>query len=415
MKNINFIYLLFIFIIAASCSSTQKKSNKLIPTGVEFKKETLKRLGANGDNWCITWTKDGSQITSMCDGNWLKLNNPLGGFHNHLFRIKGEAEDFQREDIPNYPNFSGREGSWFGYGIVAVDDNIYSVVSKTPGESWSGPFTGIKLLKSSDNGNSWNRLDRHGNELDISAKDSMRNVVNKNEMFFLEEFGIPHQKQIAYPFSFVGFVQNGQSNSAAKDNYIYIYSPEGAHAHKLTLARVRKDKMGVRNEWQYFSKYDDNNQPNWTNDITKRGYVFEYPEKSSKEHYFGWYSWLPSVVWNEGLGLYIMVNGGTYAGHGMTNSDKDYYDRWMHTETGSLGFWYSENPYGSWKQFFYTDYWTVNNPKNRTYQPKLSPKWISKDGTEMTLIWSDAMANDKGQSHSVNYIWNQMKIDIVLK
>jgi hypothetical protein len=39
-------------------------------------------------------------------------------------------------------------------------------------------------------------------------------------------------------------------------------------------------------------------------------------------------TWLPSVVWNEGLGLYIMVNGGTYAGHGLTNSDEDYYVAW---------------------------------------------------------------------------------------
>jgi hypothetical protein len=87
----------------------------------------------------------------------------------------------------------------------------------------------------------------------------------------------------------------------------------------------------------------------------------------------------------------------------------------MHTETGSLGFWYSENPYGPWKQFYYTDYWIVDNEKNRTYQPKLSPKWISEDDTEMTLIWSDAMANEEGKSHADNYIWNQMKIRIETK
>ena len=35
----------------------------------------------------------------------------------------------------------------------------------------------------------------------------------------------------------------------------------------------------------------------------------------------------------------------------------------MHTETGRLGFWYSENPYGPWKQLYYTDYWIVENEK----------------------------------------------------
>lgn len=411
MKNL-FIIFLSITIISISTSTAQKKEKYLLPISVKFKKETIKRLGSGGDNWCITWAKDGSQITSMCDGNWLNLKNEIGGFHNHLFRIIGDANDFKREDIPNYPDFSGELGSWFGYGVIAIDDNLYSAISKTPWGSWSGPFKGIKLLKSKDNGNSWYRVDKKGNELLIGIKDSMRNVVSEKEMFFLEENAISHKDQKAYPFSFIDFVQSGQNNTAAKDDFIYIYSPEGAFANKLCLARVNKNKLEFRNEWQYFKKYNSNRKPQWTKDISKRGYVYEYPEKNENGNYFGWYSWLPSVVWNEGLGLYIMVNGGTYAGHEMTNSDKDYYDHWMHTKTGSLGFWYSKNAYGPWTQFFYTDYWIADDDKNLTYQPKLSPKWISKDGKKMILIWSDAMKNEGGTSHTVNYIWNQMEIEI---
>ncbi len=399
------------FLLLSACSPHQKKQ---LPTDVKFQKETIKRLGGNGDNWCITWAKDNSQITSMCDGNWLNIETPNDGFHTHLFRIKGDAANFTREDIPNYPDFSGNDGSWFGYGIIAIDNTIYTTISKTPGESWSGPFRGIKLLKSTDNGKTWNRIDQNRNELFIDVNDSIRNIVNEKEMFFLEEYGVPHRQQTAYPFSFVSFVQDGQNNSANKDGYIYIYSPEGAHANQLTLARVKKEKLGIRNEWQYFTNFDSEKKPHWTSDIKQRGYVAEYPQKSLKGDYFGWYSWLPSVVWNKGLGLYIMVNGGTYAGHGMTNSDKDYYDKWMHTESGSLGFWYSEKPYGPWTQFYYTDYWIVDDTKNRTYQPKLSPKWISDDGKQMTLIWSDAMKNEKGQSHAVHYYWNQMKVLIEL-
>lgn len=405
--------LLNIFFINNLSKQTEFKKNE--PTGVTFQKETIKRLGSGGDNWCITWTEDNSQITSMCDGNWLNLDNPIGGFHNHLFRIIGGADNFKREDIPNYPDFSGEQGSWFGYGIVSIDSKIYSALSKTPWGSWSGPFTGLKLLKSPNNGDSWYRIDKSGHELLLGVKDSMRNVVNKSEMFFLEEYGLPHKEQKAYPFSFIDFVQNGKSNSAAKDDYIYIYSPEGAHSHKLTMARVHKDKLEIRSEWQYFTNYDSKLNPKWTKDLSKRGYVYEYPQKSTKGHYFGWYSWLPSVVWNKGLGLYIMVNGGTYAGYGMTDSDKDYYDKWMHTKTGSLGFWYSKSPYGPWKQFYYSDYWIADDERNLTYQPKLSPKWISDDGKQMVLIWSDAMKNDGGTSHTVNYIWNQMNITIDVK
>ena len=110
-----------------------------------------------------------------------------------------------------------------------------------------------------------------------------------------------------------------------------------------------------------------------------------------------------------------MVIGGSYGGPGMTDSDKDYYHRWRHTDTGSHGFWDSESPAGAWEQFFHTEKWVVDKPENRTYQPKLSPKWISKDGKQMILIWSDAMKNDKGKSHTINYLWNQMGITIDLK
>jgi hypothetical protein len=86
----------------------------------------------------------------------------------------------------------------------------------------------------------------------------------------------------------------------------------------------------------------------------------------------------------------------------------------MHTKSGSLGFWYAKKPYGPWNQFYYTEYWIVDDEKNRTYQPKLSPKWISEDGTKMVLIWSDAMKNEEGKSHTVNYRWNQMEISLEL-
>ena len=387
---------------ASSCFAQIK------PVDVTFHIDTVFRSDNRGDNWCLTWTADDSLVTSMCDGNWL---GDKTSYHNHLYRIIGGPDGFTRQDIPAYPQFVWGTGSWFGYGIVSVDGVLYATISKTPRNQWSGPFRGLKLLKSSDNGQSWHRVNRDGQEKRIGPMDEARNDVGAEEMFFWEESGLAHHEQEAYPFSYAAFAQHGRDNAAAKDGYVYVYSPEGAYSYKLLLARVPKDKLGVRSAWEYFAGFNGK-QPIWTSDLRLRGAVHTFPRQSDKGHTFGWYSWLPSVVWNEGLGLYIMVNGGTYGGRGMTDSDEDYYASWMHTETGSLGFWYAKNPYGPWRQFYYTDYWTVDDPKNRTYQPKLSPKWISADGREMVLIWSDAMRNEQGRSHTVNYRWNQMKITI---
>jgi hypothetical protein len=209
-------------------------------------------------------------------------------------------------------------------------------------------------------------------------------------------------------------VERGRDYGAAKDGYVYIHSPEGAQANRMLLARVKIEDIEFRDRWEYFAGWDGE-KPAWTKDLAKRDAVYVFPEKNGRNEYFGWYSWLPSVVWNPGLGLYIMVNGGTYGGENLTDAAEDYYSDWMHTKSGSLGLWYSKNPYGPWTQFFYTDYWTVDSENNRTYQPKLSSKWMSDDGTKMVLVWSDAMRNEQGRSHTVNYRWNQMEIEIKLK
>jgi hypothetical protein len=380
------------------------------PINVEFKTETVKRIGGYGDNWCTTWTKDGSLLTSMDDGSWL---NEGYDFHHNVYKITGSKDNFIIEPVPNYPKFTDKGEGWFGYGIYSVNGIIYSMVSRTQDDRWSGPFRGIKMLKSSDNGQNWYCIARNGETRLITPMDEKsKEDISPEKMFFWEELGQFIHGKMAFPFSYCSFVEHGQDNNTARDEYLYIYSPEGAQANKLLLARVKAREIENRDRWEYFAGWQDE-MPQWTKDIEKRGVVHEFPEKNGNHEYFGWYSWLPSVVWNPGLNLYIMVNGGTYGGRSLSRQTSDYYDSWMHTKTGSLGFWYSKNPYGPWTQFFYTDYWITDDEKNRTYQPKLSSKWISKDGTEMVLIWSDAMSDENGKSHTTNYRWNQMDIKIV--
>ena len=409
LNSIQQVHIISSLIAISILFSCTKKTPK--PVDVSFHRETMTRIDDRGDNWCITWTNEGDQVTSMCDGNWL---NGEYEYHNHLYRIMGEADDFTRADIPGYPQFTYDHTGWFGYGVISIGNNLYATVSKTPGENWSGPFRGIKMLKSTDSGKTWYRVNSLGEERYLDPlDDTARNDISPEEMFFMEESGKFKHDRLAFPFSFCSFVQNGQANSAAQDDYIYIYSPEGSQTNQLLLARAKQQKIENRDMWEYFMAWDGI-EPLWTDDLDKRGVIHEFPKKNDSGEYFGWYSWLRCVVWNEGLGLYIMVNGGTYARHGLSNSGEDYYHKWMHTKTGSLGFWYAGKPYGPWNQFFYSEYWIVDDEKNRTYQPKLSPKWISEDGKDMVLIWSDAMKNEEGRSHSINYRWNQMKITLEL-
>ena len=389
------------------------------PIGLEFDISTLKREGHIGDNWSQTWAADDTVITAMDDGAWTENSGPPI-FHSMLYKITGEPETFTKERVEGYPYYDRPGDGWFAYGIISVEGVLYSTISKTQGANWApGPFRGIKLLRSYDSGDTWHRVDKNNQDLFLdnsnsSAARTARELLTDDEMFFFEESERFGKGRNAPPFGSVEFVQNGRDNSAAPDSYVYIYSPEGATAHELLLARVPASELGLRSAWEYFSGWD-NGAAQWSSNIEDRQPNLVLPEKNDNDEYFGWYSWLPSVVWNPGLQLYVMANGGTYAGYGFTQSTEDYYNRWMHTKTGSLGLWYSKTPYGPWNQFFYTDHWTVDDPDNLTYQPKLSPKWISEDGQTMTLIWSDAMLNDQGDSHAVNYLWNQIEINIIVE
>lgn len=380
------------------------------PVGVSFNYSSLRREGHRGDNWCLTWAADDSQITSMDDGDW--LNNQTS-YHNMLYRIHGDSGNASISELNGYPAYLKSDNGWYGYGVASIDGVLYSMVSKARGDDWEdGPFQGLKMLRSYDNGNSWSRVDRNGNSVGLDRYDAMRTDSSHSEMFFSQEYGRTHNGREGYPFSYVSFVQNGKDNSASQDGFVYIYSPEGSKAHELMLARVPASQLGNRNAWQYFAGWESNSAARWSSDINQRQANLTLPETNSRGEYFGWYSYLPSVVWNEGLQLYIMANGGTYAGTSLSNSTSNYYSKWMHEKSGSLGLWYARTPHGPWQQFYYNEEWVADNAANRTYQPKLSPKWISDDGKKMVLIWSDAMRNSSGQSHSVNYKWNQMEIDI---
>jgi hypothetical protein len=394
---------------AATVSPVPVSSGGRKPVGASFDVGTLRRIGGKGDNWCQTWAADDSVITAMSDGDWFDGSYR---YHTRLYKMYGDQNGFSRQEVQGYPQFHTNDDGWYGYGMLSVDGTLYSMVSKTQFAAWSpGPFRGVKMLRSYDNGASWNRVDRNNNDRFIGRWDGAVQSTDASEMYFFQESGRSGHGKEAYPFSFVSFVQNGKDHRASRDGYVYIYSPEGSQSNQLMLARVPSGQLGQRSAWQYFAGWNGSSAT-WSGDINRRQANIQLPAKNSRGEHFGFYSWLPSVVWNEGLGVYVMANGGTYGGYGMSAASHDYYSKWMHTKSGSLGLWYSENPYGPWKQFYYTDHWTPDNAGNLTYQPKLSPKWMSADGKTMTIIWSDAMRNADGYSHSINYKWNQMQVNI---
>ena len=381
-----------------------------VPVGVSFGEEIL-RESIRGDNWCTTWAADGHQYTSMCDGlGWDKTRTHE--IHTEVLKISGSFENVFGTATSGYPvdfNFLDETNRYlpffFGFGIVDIDGHLYQFLSRQNATNFMPPFQGISIIHSPDAGQTWYN---HRGE----------NVSNTNpdyaagSQFFWQEDGFSREGKTGYAFSWISVCQMGMGHrSGEQDGFVYLYSPNGANANELNLARVPEKSITDREAYQFFKSMSAAGDVRWTKDLEQRGVMHQFPKQNSQGQAFGWYSWLPSVVWNEGLKMYIMVNGGTY-------STKDYWDKGhdLHRKSGSLALYYAKKPWGPWTEFYQIDHWYPSGDLNeRTYQPKLSPKWISKDGTEMVLIWSDAAYSWGKEEDKPNYYkWNQMKIKLIL-
>ncbi len=405
--TIGFVLALSIFILS-ECTH-----NRQIPTGIGFNNYVF-RSGDNGDNWCLTWAADGDLYTSQCDGRgWRYPDGRQRDFmNNHIWRIAGgpDSASFRSvfvEDAPDYSRTAQKEiygpivqpdtciefppperldtWNWYAYGIVSIDGNIYQFISHCGERSGFGWFDGSQLIWRPQGKEKWLRW--NGSD----ANDRSKWLINEgdNQLFFFEEPDLA--------FSWITIAQFGQDYRENKDGYVYIYSPEGKEkSNLLNMARVKKGDILNRSRWEFFAGFDNSLKTQWTKDIRKRGVVHTFPEG------WGFYSWSPSVVWNKGLGLFIMAVAGT-----QRPGTGGVLENYMHYEPGELRFLWSENPWGPWTEFYRDEKWIADDPENRLYLPQLSPKWISEDGKSMYMVFSDA-----GRRYSKRYLWNMQKFRI---
>lgn len=372
------------------------------PIGVNFNTTTIERKGHFGDNWCQTWAIDDHVYTMLDDGNgWWgspeKQDAMPDWEGSMLLQISGD-QNFTTRDVKKMWGWpiSLVDSPLYAYGTVAVDSTIYVWLWKSETDRWYRRPIANRLLYTNDFGKTVHRWDGT-----IESYKTYQQIDSAS-FFFYKEDPRPKDGKDAYAFNWIAFLQNGKANAAAKDEYIYMYSPEQDNPRNLALARVHKDHILDKSRYEYFTGIKKNT-PTWTSKMKERGSTIQFPAAGPGEEWM-WASWFPSVVYNEGLDKYIMTS------YGIKDKNQEYWGGWCaHCPTpGSIGFWYADKPWGPWKQFYYEDAFYPDNEDNRTYGFKLSPKWISEDGKKMVLIWSDA-----GNNHSTYYKWNQMEIEII--
>jgi hypothetical protein len=342
--------------------------------------ETILRLGGLGDGYDMTWDAQDRQYVVVNDGTgW--IDKPTAFYNTRLWTLNDRIEDGARAPVSGYPelNDSTRPENaphYYGHGLLAVRGRLYQFLS-TLDRATNRPlhWVGAKLIYSVDNGRTWCNQDGTSAVVweDWAAQSRQR-------LAFFQE---PDES-----FSLLSIVQMGRNYSANRDGYIYVYGLNGnvdGRMNELVLFRAPIPQLTDRRAYEYFGGRRGDGSPRWVKDIDARSVAHTFSH--------GWVnrtnlfpgdlvveSWLPSVVYNEPLGLYLMVSAGIGVAPEGTEFGKPSY----------LGFWMSDTAWGPWSQIHEETAWTpAGDPEARAYGPRIAPKSLAADGKSFWLVWPD--------------------------
>ena len=288
-------------------------------------KATIVRRALGCDNWPLTWADDDCLYGAYGDGSGfepqLAEKLSLG-----LARIEGGPANFRGMNLRSATleqrgdGARGKKAS----GLLMVDGVLYL---------WARNAANSQLAWSRDHGATW----------------------TWSGWKFTTSFGCP---------TFLNF---GRNYEGARDEYVYVYSPDSDTAYtpadRMVLARVPKDAMADRGRYEFFQRLDADQRPVWTPAIDRRGAVFTHPGRcyrSGVSYHRGWKRYLWCQVHPESTD----PRGPRFQ--------------------GGFGIYDAPEPWGPWTTVFFAHPWDVGPGETSS----LPPKWMSDDGRTLHLVFS---------------------------
>ncbi|MGD9201232.1 MAG: DUF4185 domain-containing protein [Chitinispirillia bacterium] len=301
-----------------------------------------KRLAIGSDNWPVTWAADNSQYTAFGDGGGFNGTNKKGRVSLGVSRIVGPVNKFKGHNIwGGYRSKTKSNVDGKSYGILAIDDVMYMWVS--PGSDARG-YQEARLYFSKDNGYEWN----------------------------LCGWSFKQNDGIIYPT----FLQYGKNYQFNKDDFVYIYAANLKSRDKLmvqkpgeiVMLRVPKNNILNREKYVFFSGFDDDKNPKWTNNINERFPVFK------DQNGVGWTC---SASYVKKFDRYFLTT--------------------EHSESfkGNFGIFEAVKPWGPWTTIYYVEGFGSNKIEKSCFFLNFSNKFTyeNKDN-KVFLIFTGVGKND---------------------
>ncbi len=291
-----------------------------------------------GDTYPLTWAEDGEIYTSAGDPNWGETNSGLD-----VEKFSGGPTDYKISKVQAMNDYLG----WGGdgpkpSGMICVDGILYlsfqnMLRTRVPPFSLvSQHGSDAQIIFSTNKGQFW-----------------VPNLANINApMFTGHKFGGP------------AFVNFGQNNANARDEYVYAASSDQwDNGSNLRLGRVPRDRIMRREAWEWVCAFTPSGTPAWHPDLNEAIPVF------SLHRWLG----LPELVYLAGIKRYLLF---TWRLHADFSPD----------DGTDLVVFEAPEPWGPFSLVHFEEYWEGKafNP----YCPRLPLKWMGEDGLSGWLQFS---------------------------
>jgi CubicO group peptidase (beta-lactamase class C family) len=283
--------------------------------------ESIVRKAHDSDIWPLTWADDDTQYTAYGDGRGFEPFVPEK-LSMGFARIDGGPSDFAGMNIrsPTGERKGDGRNGLKASGILMVDKALYL---------WVRNATNSQLAWSKDHGQSW----------------------AWSEWKFTTSFGCP---------TFLNF---GKNYAGARDDFVYVYSPNNSSAYeaadRFVLGRVPRNQITNRLAYEFLERVAEDGTPTWTEQIADRGAVFESASKCYRSN----------VTYNTGLKRYLWCQT-------LPGGDARF--------EGGFAVYDAPEPWGPWTEVFYTERWDVGPGESSSFPTR----WMSPDGKVVWLVFS---------------------------
>jgi hypothetical protein len=168
--------------------------------------------------------------------------------------------------------------------------------------------------------------------------------------------------KLATGFGCPTFLNYGENYAGARDEFLYIYSPDTDSAYdaadRMVLARVPKGRIKDRGAYEFLRGLDGG-KPAWTKEAADRGAVLADPGRCYRS----------MVSYNAGLKRYLWC---------VTLPAKDRKGAY------GLAIYDAPEPWGPWTTAYRAEAWDVDAGESAGFPTK----WMSPDGATLHLVFA---------------------------